>query len=73
MKYFNEIFDELSKLSIDPDTNVRSACDIFDGFLKEIVTECKKPIDIEKFIKMISKRTYVIHAECRRVWKLINL
>ena len=71
LKYFNVIFDELSKLSIDPDSNVRSACDILDGFLKEIVTEYKKPIDIESFIKMISKRTYVIHAECRRVRHVI--
>lgn len=67
LKYFNEIFDEMCKLAADPDVNVRSAADILDELMKEIVTEGNSMINIEKFIAMISKRIYVINPECRKV------
>lgn len=72
LKYFNEIFDEMCKLAADPDLNVRSAADILDELMKEIVTEGKNTLNIEKFITMISKRIYVINPECRKVRYLLS-
>jgi vacuole morphology and inheritance protein 14 len=52
-------------LAADPDVNVRSAADVLDGLLKDIVTEGNQ-FDVELFVPMLSKRIYVTNTECRK-------
>lgn len=65
LPYFNQIFDDLSKLSADPDLNVRNAAELLDNLIKEIVTE-GHAFDVPKFIPMLAKRIYVTNQECRK-------
>ena len=66
LPYFNEIFGHLCTLAADPDPNVRSAAELLDNLIKEIVTE-RKSFDVPKFVhEMLAKRIYVTNAEARK-------
>lgn len=66
LSYFNEIFGHLCTLAADPDLNVRSAAELLDNLIKEIVTE-RKAFDVPKFVhEMLAKRIYVTNAEARK-------
>ncbi|EGD83131.1 hypothetical protein PTSG_03767 [Salpingoeca rosetta] len=55
--YFNEIFDELSKLCADPDPSVKSGAETLDRLIKDIVTE-QPCFDVDKFVPLLSERIY---------------
>src|SRR5690606_6581274 len=66
LPYFNEIFGHLCTLAADPDPSVRSAAELLDNLIKEIVTE-KRVFDVHRFVhEMLSKRVYVTNAEARK-------
>ena len=66
LPYFNEIFGHLCTLAADPDSSVRSAAELLDNLIKEIVTE-RRQFDVPKFVhEMLSKRIYVTNGEARK-------
>ena len=66
LPYFNEIFGHLCTLAADPDASVRSAAELLDNLIKEIVTE-RRQFDVPKFVhEMLSKRIYVTNGEARK-------
>lgn len=66
LPYFNEIFGHLCTLAADPDSSVRSAAELLDNLIKEIVTE-RRQFDVPKFVhEMLAKRIYVTNGEARR-------
>eukprot|EP01116_Phalansterium_solitarium_P013369 TRINITY_DN3072_c3_g2_i2.p1 TRINITY_DN3072_c3_g2~~TRINITY_DN3072_c3_g2_i2.p1 ORF type:complete len:785 (+),score=199.86 TRINITY_DN3072_c3_g2_i2:1747-4101(+) len=63
--YFNEIFDNLCKLSADPDPNVRNGAGLVDRLVKDIVSESEQ-FDVERFMPLLEERVHVINAYCRQ-------
>jgi len=55
IKYFEQIFDGMCKLSADPDSTVRNANTLLDRLMKDIVTE-DEHFDVEHFIPLIRGR-----------------
>lgn len=58
--------DTHNQLAADPDVHVRSAADVLDGLVKDIVTEGNR-FDVSAFIPMLARRVYVTNTECRKV------
>lgn len=66
LPYFNDIFGHLCTLAADPDSSVRSAAELLDNLIKEIVTE-RRQFDVPKFVhEMLAKRIYVTNGEARK-------
>uniref|UniRef100_H2YAI9 Protein VAC14 homolog n=1 Tax=Ciona savignyi TaxID=51511 RepID=H2YAI9_CIOSA len=65
LPYFSELFDALSKLSADPDPNVRNGSDLLDRLLKDIVTETPT-FDITAFVALLRERMYTKKQFTRR-------
>nr|CAB3267587.1 protein VAC14 homolog [Phallusia mammillata] len=65
LPYFNELFDVLSKLSSDPDTNVRNGSELLDRLLKDIVTETPA-FDVAAFVLLLRERFYTKKPHTRR-------
>jgi len=65
LPHFNELFDALSKLSADPDPNVRNGSDLLDRLLKDIVTETPS-FDATVFISLLRERLYTKKQYTRR-------
>eukprot|EP01137_Pigoraptor_chileana_P023157 Opistho-2@89009 len=63
--YFNEIFDALSKLAADPDTNVKSGAELLDRLVKDIVTESTS-FNIKKFIPLLRERIAAVDPFVRQ-------
>lgn len=57
LPHFNLLFDGLSKLSADPDPNVKSGSELLDRLLKDIVTESNK-FDLVAFVPLLRERIY---------------
>nr|XP_033799245.1 protein VAC14 homolog isoform X2 [Geotrypetes seraphini] len=57
LPHFNVLFDGLSKLSADPDPNVKSGSELLDRLLKDIVTESNK-FDLVAFVPLLRERIY---------------
>jgi len=53
--FFNEVFDGLCKLFADADVDVRSAAQLLDRLVKDVVTECAA-FDVERFIPLLRER-----------------
>ena len=68
MKFFNRVFDGLSKLAADPDPGVKNGAELLDRLIKDIVTETKT-FDIDSFIPLLSERIYAINPHVRQVKK----
>lgn len=54
---FNSVFDALSKLSADPDQNVKNAFEMLDRLMQDIVTESSS-FDLVAFIPLLRERIY---------------
>ncbi|KJE95353.1 HEAT repeat-containing protein [Capsaspora owczarzaki ATCC 30864] len=65
LPYFNEIFDGLSKLSADPDLNVKNGAELLDRLIKDVVTESTN-FDVEKFIPLLKERINTVHPYVRQ-------
>uniref|UniRef100_F6XH13 Protein VAC14 homolog n=1 Tax=Ciona intestinalis TaxID=7719 RepID=F6XH13_CIOIN len=65
LPYFSELFDALSKLSADPDPNVRNGSDLLDRLLKDIVTETPT-FDVTAFVSLLRERMYTKKQFTRR-------
>ncbi|KAL4234817.1 PtdIns(3 5)P(2) sythesis regulation factor [Mactra antiquata] len=57
LPFFNEIFDALSKLTSDPDQNVKSGTELLDRLIKDIVTESAS-FDLVSFVPLLRERIY---------------
>lgn len=55
LMFFNELFDGLTKLASDPDSNVQNGSQLLDRLVKDIVAESRN-FDIEKFIPLLNER-----------------
>ncbi|KAK3086172.1 hypothetical protein FSP39_014663 [Pinctada imbricata] len=65
LPYFNEIFDGLSKLTADPDQNVKNGTELLDRLIKDIVTESPN-FDLKAFIPLLRERVYAKNPESRQ-------
>ncbi|KAF6027017.1 VAC14 [Bugula neritina] len=65
LTFFNEIFDGLSKLADDTDTNVRNGSQLLDVLMKDIVSESGS-FNIPSFIPLLRDRIYTKKPFCRR-------
>ncbi|XP_044735191.1 protein VAC14 homolog isoform X2 [Chrysoperla carnea] len=57
LPYFSEVFNALSKLATDPDQSVKSASEVLDRLLKDIVTE-SPAFDLVGFMPLLRERIY---------------
>ncbi|XP_065827401.1 protein VAC14 homolog [Oscarella lobularis] len=57
LPYFTKIFDDICKLSADPDLNVRNGADLLDRLVKDIITESPN-FDVTKFISLLRERIH---------------
>ncbi|XP_044752060.1 protein VAC14 homolog isoform X3 [Coccinella septempunctata] len=55
LSHFCPIFNALCKLATDPDQNVKSASELLDRLMKDIVTECLV-FDLESFLPLLRER-----------------
>jgi vacuole morphology and inheritance protein 14 len=62
---FNEVFDALSKLSADPDQNVKSGAELLDRLMKDIVTESSS-FNLIEFIPLLRERIYGLNQFSRQ-------
>ncbi|XP_039264728.1 protein VAC14 homolog [Styela clava] len=65
MPFFNKLFDAMSKLTADPDPNVRNGSDLLDRLLKDIVTEFPA-FDVAGFMPLLCDRIYTMNQYTRR-------
>jgi vacuole morphology and inheritance protein 14 len=69
LRYFNEIFDVLCKLSADSDVSVKSGADLLDRLVKDIVHDNASsyisiiPTDPERDYKRATQATYTVNGE----------
>ncbi|ODV73617.1 Vac14p [Cyberlindnera jadinii NRRL Y-1542] len=69
LRYFNEIFDVLCKLSADSDVSVKSGADLLDRLIKDIVHDNASsyisiiPMDPEGDYKRATQATYTSNGE----------
>ncbi|KAG1705081.1 Protein VAC14 [Nymphon striatum] len=63
--FFNNIFDSLSKLSADPDQSVRTACELMDRLMKDIVTESSS-FDMVAFLPLLRERVFTKNTFARQ-------
>ena len=66
MIFFNQIFDELVKLSSDSDEMVRSASEMVSRYLKELVVAYPQNIPLVKFIPQLSRQLLTNDAYARQ-------
>ncbi|XP_055332523.1 protein VAC14 homolog isoform X2 [Paramacrobiotus metropolitanus] len=57
MPYFPEIFDVLSKLCADSDTNTKNGAELLDRLVKDVVIE-SRTLDLEIFVPLLRERIY---------------
>ncbi|KAL3288363.1 hypothetical protein HHI36_002811 [Cryptolaemus montrouzieri] len=55
LSHFCPIFNALSKIATDPDQNVKSASELLDRLLKDIVTESNN-FDLDNFLPLLRER-----------------
>ncbi|KAK6185081.1 hypothetical protein SNE40_007399 [Patella caerulea] len=65
LPFFNEIFDALSKLSSDPEQNVKNGAELLDRLIKDIVTESSS-FDLTAFIPLLRERIYTKNTFARQ-------
>ncbi|ESO93069.1 hypothetical protein LOTGIDRAFT_119746 [Lottia gigantea] len=65
LPFFNEIFDALSKLSSDPEQNVKNGAELLDRLIKDIVTESSS-FDLAAFIPLLRERIYTKNTFARQ-------
>jgi vacuole morphology and inheritance protein 14 len=63
--FFNELFDGLTKLSADPDVNVKNGAQLLDRLIKDIVAESEN-FDIDKFMPLLQERVYALNPFVRK-------
>lgn len=67
--YFNEIFDGLSKLCCDGDSNVRNGAELLDRLLKDTIlenTNNTEKFDLETFMPLFRERIYAKNSFVRQ-------
>ncbi|OQV15099.1 Protein VAC14-like protein [Hypsibius exemplaris] len=57
MPYFSEVFDVLSKLCADSDTNTKNGAELLDRLVKDVVIESKS-FNLETFVPLLRERIY---------------
>ena len=63
---FNNVFDSCCRLAADPDNSVRSASQMLDTLVKDIVTQQPgAPFDLERFVPLLKRRVLVTHPNAR--------
>eukprot|EP01147_Barroeca_monosierra_P001251 gene1251-4460_t len=65
LTFFNEIFDDLSKLCADPDPSVKSGAETLDRLIKDIVAE-QPCFDVDRFVPLLSERIYAGNPHVRQ-------
>ncbi|XP_064641038.1 protein VAC14 homolog isoform X2 [Lineus longissimus] len=65
LKYFNDIFDGLSKLAADPDQNVKNGAELLDRLMKDIVAESSS-FDLVTFMPLLRERIYTKNPFARQ-------
>ncbi|KAI9294730.1 ARM repeat-containing protein [Neoconidiobolus thromboides FSU 785] len=74
LRFFNEIFDALSKLSSDPDTSTKNGALLLDRLMKDIISEQNNELDntnnlqqfsLTRFIPLLSERIKTINPLTR--------
>ncbi|XP_041376053.1 protein VAC14 homolog [Gigantopelta aegis] len=65
LPFFNEIFDGLSKLSADPDQNVKNGAELLDRLIKDIVTESSS-FNLVAFVPLLRERIYTRNPSARQ-------
>ncbi|KAJ4454995.1 putative Protein VAC14 [Paratrimastix pyriformis] len=66
LHFFNEIFDQMSKLSADPDTEVKSACQLLDRAIKELVVGYPQTFDMAKWVPLLAQTTRLMNPFVRQ-------
>lgn len=64
--YFTRVFDALSHLSCDVEPTVKSAAEMLDRLMKDIVTE-HRTVNIEEFIHLLRERIFSEDPHTRQV------
>ncbi|KAL5021785.1 hypothetical protein ScPMuIL_000940 [Solemya velum] len=65
LPYFNDIFDGLSKLTADPDQNVKNGTELLDRLIKDIVIESSS-FNLVAFIPLLRERVYTKNPFARQ-------
>ena len=65
VRFFNNIFDGLFKLSADTDTQVQSGMQLLDRLMKDIVTEADN-FEVDAFMPLLGERVYVVNPFSRQ-------
>lgn len=65
LPFFNDIFNGLSKLTADPDQNVKNGTELLDRLIKDIVTESSS-FDLVAFIPLLRDRIYTPNSFARQ-------
>jgi len=60
LRYFNQIFDGLTKLFADVDVDVKNGANLLDRLVKDIVTESES-FHVEHFLPLLTTEDESLH------------